>query len=97
MRWATPDSVTVWHSQMTITCQPKAFKALALDWSRDRFDNSFLSQYSTLVDGIDARLHPWCWCQKHPFTRMIFLREGKTKSGRPGKAATCRRYLYPME
>jgi len=41
-------------------------------------------------------MQPLCRCQKQPWTWMIFLSRGKTKSGFPGKAATCRRYRKPM-
>jgi hypothetical protein len=40
--------------------------------------------------------HPWA-CQKQPFMKMTFRRDGKTMSGVPGRSRRCKRNLYPRE
>jgi len=37
-----------------------------------------------------------CRCQKHPWTKITFRRDGKTMSGFPGRSDRCSRNLYPQ-
>ena len=82
------------HSQMTRTSQPIFSKAAMSRSSRAWLAANFGSQKSRRLFGI---LEIWqegsaCRCQKHPWTRMTFLRGPKTMSGRPGKSLRCNRY-----
>jgi len=77
------------HSQIVSTSHPSARSRFSLSRSRLRFRRSFDRQYSTRVLGTWAWAQPRCWCQKQPWTWMIFRSRGKTKSGLPGREWTC--------
>lgn len=83
------------HSHTTIDLHP-SFRSFDLfSESRSRFLWSFGIQYSKRLLGNRPSTQLECWCQKHPCTRMTFLRAGKTISGRPGSVFTCFRNLRP--
>ncbi len=83
------------HSQITPTLHPSSFSESKCNLSRSVFFFNFGSQYSFLLEGISCRLHPGCWCQKHPCTNIIILYFGKTISGFPGSFLTFRRKRNP--
>jgi hypothetical protein len=56
----------------------------------------FLDQKSRFVAGFKLPRGHECVCQKQPWTKIIFLRAQKTRSGVPGRSRLCRRYRKPM-
>ena len=44
---------------------------------------------------VRPSIQPRCWCQKQPWTKMIFRLDGKTRSGRPGRSLRCKRKRKP--
>ena len=87
----------VWHSQTIRTFQPSLRSCRRTVRSRFLLRSSLLIQYLRLVEGIRCPLWQRCWCQKQPLTKMIFLREGKTRSGLPGRSCRCNLKRYPIE
>lgn len=83
------------HSQTTITRQPIFSRAASFAASLSTLRRNFCAQYSERDFGMCATLHPWCWCQKHPCTKIATLREGNTRSGLPGRECRWSRYLNP--
>jgi hypothetical protein len=84
------------HSQIVRTSHPNLRNALLLRRSRSRFLVNFASQNTTRLWEALKSSHLLCQCQKQPFTKMIFIRPGKTKSGVPGRLFRCRRKRYPI-
>jgi hypothetical protein len=83
------------HSQTIATLQPAASKSCWFRVSRCTFPANFFCQNSGLVDGVLARRHPSCRCQKHPFTKIAEFHFVRTRSGFPGRSFRCRRNLKP--
>jgi hypothetical protein len=57
-----------------------------------------LSRQNALLDfgSLASRHRPFgCWCQKHPWTKMILRRPGNVRSGLPGRSLRCTRNRYP--
>jgi len=79
-----------WHSQATVLDQPARCKSSRLRVSRMRFSAIFGAENSNRVLGNWPDRHPWP-CQKQPWTKIAFLRRGKTMSGLPGKSPRWRR------
>ncbi len=91
-----PGSSLVSHSQMTSTRQPSLFSAEICSVSLATLRSNFARQTAELEVGIVARSHRLCWCQKQPWTKIAFLRLGKTISGFPGKSRRWSRNRYPI-
>ncbi len=83
------------HCQITLHFQPRSSNSSLARLSRLTFAFILSAQYSTLLFGSPERLHPWL-CQKHPCTNKATLCLGKTRSGRPGRSARCRRKRSPF-
>lgn len=86
----------IWHSQTVITFQPLSINSRFDLASRAMFASNFSDQNPLLVFGVDARPHPSCRCQKHPWTSTTVLCLGRTMSGRPGRSGAWSRNLYPI-
>jgi hypothetical protein len=84
----------VWHCQTVRTSHPSRRNLRLFRLSFERFRSSFGNQNSGRDFGGWPIRHPWA-CQKHPFTKMTFRRDGNTMSGVPGSSFRCNRYLYP--
>jgi hypothetical protein len=84
------------HSQRTHTVHPKLLSLFIFSSSRLTFFSSFASHHSQRVWGSLDRPHPGWRCQKHPFTKIIFLCRGSTMSGFPGKLLSWRRNRNPI-
>ena len=76
----------VWHSQMIRTDHPFFLNWRSIAVSLFLFPSSFSRQKLTLVLGIRLPIGQLCWCQKQPWTKTIFRRRRKTRSGRPGRS-----------
>ncbi len=64
--------------------------------SREMLASSFFCQNSRLLVGRADLLQASWPCQKQPWTNIIFLSDGKTISGRPGRSFRFFRNLYPI-
>jgi hypothetical protein len=93
-RVSSPLRRLVWHCQTVSTPHPKPRRARVFRASLRRFFCSFGSQNSGRDFGGWPIRHPWA-CQKQPFTKTTFRRDGNTMSGVPGKSRRCRENLYP--
>ena len=83
------------HSHRTRQRQPERFKDSRCFESRWRLPLNFAFQNELLDFGrLDLR-HFGCWCQKHPWMNITLRRDGKTRSGFPGRFERCNRYRYP--
>lgn len=92
---ASRSSSRVWHSHTTKGSQPASCSACRTRLSRSVFLANFERQKSTFEAGVVAYRQPGWRCQKHPWTRMTFRRDGNTRSGRPGKSRRWSRKRYP--
>ena len=73
------------HSHTVNTCHPSAVSFRRFLVSRFLFASSFGIQYARFDFGLcDGFWHLWR-CQKHPCTKIAFLRLGNTMSGVPGR------------
>ena len=61
------------HSQIVSTLHPISLNAFWFFRSRVTFPSNFVTQNSVFDLGIVDILHPWCLCQKQPWTRTINL------------------------
>lgn len=89
------DRSAVSHCQTVSAVHPRSRSSASTFRSRCRFAENLLCQNSVLVLGTVARWHPSCPCQKQPWTKMTFRRDGNTMSGEPGSFRTCNMYRYP--
>ncbi len=80
---------------MTKVCHPPSVNFFASIASRSRVFLNFNAHIPVCVWGMCAILQPWCWCQKHPLTKIAVLYLGKTMSGCPGSVFTCNRKRKP--
>lgn len=64
--------------------------------SRAALDANLDLQNDALVFGTLALLHPACPCQKQPFTKTTARRDLKTRSGFPGRLASCSLNRKPL-
>lgn len=94
-RLARVETSFIWHSHTTNTFQPRFRSRYRVFRSRTVFALNLVAQNSALVAGIDCPLRHRCRCQKHPWTKITFRRDGNTMSGLPGRSARWRRYRYP--
>lgn len=83
------------HSQTIRLDHPSFLSWRRLFLSRFLLLSIFSFQKAALVCGRRPFWHA-CPCQKHPWTKITFLREEKTRSGVPGRFLACRRKRYPI-
>ena len=83
------------HSQIIITLYPINLSSSWFFLSLSIFFVNLAFQYSELLLGLEAILHPSCWCQKQPCTKMTVLYFGSTISGLPGRSLRLMRNLKP--
>ena len=81
------------HSQTTKISHPCFFNFFKFSPSLKIFFEIFFLQNSTLL--LVQYLQAWP-CQKQPFTKTIFPRHGKTRSGLPGRPFLWRLYRNPI-
>lgn len=93
--WGFLENSRIWHCHTTKTFQSLFLYSAITSLSLIRFAESFLSQKSTLLFGLDDFLHPSCWCQKQPCTKITVLYLGSTISGLPGRSLRLMRNLKP--
>lgn len=82
------------HSHTTPTRHRRARSATIFRASRTRVAEIFSVQNSLLDVGSLPAWQLWP-CQKQPLTNMTAHREGKTRSGLPGRSRRCTLYRYP--
>jgi hypothetical protein len=92
---ASAAALKVSHSHTMSTSQPRAFNSHSLRASRSMLSLNLVSQNSARVLGLVVRRHPEWRCQKHPCTKITFLKRGKTRSGVPGRLRRWSRKRYP--
>ena len=83
------------HSHITSTLHPFSVNLTRLFLSRSIFLSNFFCQYFSLLFGILDILHPWCWCQKQPLTKIAFLYFFIVISGVPGRSLLWILYRHP--
>jgi hypothetical protein len=83
------------HSQIVNTRHPRRRSACAAFLSRLTVPSILSRQNALRFFGYTAWLHPPWWCQKHPCTKITVLYFGKTMSGQPANAFTCKRNRNP--
>lgn len=83
------------HSQITSGSQPAVRNDSRTRLSRSVFLANFKRQKSAFDAGVVAWRQPGWRCQKQPWTRTTFRRDGKTRSGRPGRSRRWSRKRYP--
>jgi hypothetical protein len=91
-RFASPRTS---HSQTTAVRQPASCSLVRLCASRATLPSNLADQKAALVAGVVVKRHSTWRCQKHPCTRTAARYFGNTRSGLPGKSATCSRNLNP--
>lgn len=94
MRGIRSSILRVSHSHTVITSHPVILSAVSFSLSRSTFLVSFAFQNLWFDFGFRPILHP-CACQKHPWTKSTFLRDGNTMSGVPGRSFLCTLNRYP--
>lgn len=83
------------HSQITWTCQPAERSFSVLLASLAALLEILEFQKSTLLLERAIPYLQACPCQKQPLMKMILFRDGKARSGLPGKELLCKTYRKP--
>ena len=96
IRFVSDCGFLIQHSQTTNTFHPSFLSKDKFFLSRPTFPSLLFCQNSALVCGFTLPYLQLCMCQKQPWTKIIFLRRGNTKSGFPDRFLTCNLYLYPI-